>query len=137
MQAVRNALLMLGIVFVFSFASAIGGLMANRLPHFVASDSQSGSIAIMHVVGAVPSFVAAAIAGCLAAIAFALPHQKPWSGAALVFLVVVFVGSYGRFFWRSGMLSAEDLIGVLIAVFVLGACYFAAQAAFRRISFAR
>jgi hypothetical protein len=136
MHAVRNALLMLGIVFVFSFASAIGGLMANHLPHLVASDSQSGSIAIMHVVGAVPSFVAAAIAGCLAAIAFALPHQKAWSGAALAFLVVVFLGSYGRF-WRSGMVSAEDLIGVLIAVLILGACYFAAQIAFHRISLAR
>jgi hypothetical protein len=120
-----NIVLLLGLVTAFTLVTTLGGLVANRLPHFVASSDHRGSQVLLHVLGAVPSVLAAAITSVLARFVFQLPHRARWSAAVMAVIIVSFITSYWPF-WRSGRVETEDFIGVSLAATLIVATYFGA-----------
>jgi hypothetical protein len=118
-----NIVQLLGLVTVFTLVTAVGGLAANHLPHFVASSDHVGSEVLLHVLGAVPSILAAAVTGALARFVFQIPHRGRWAVAVMAVIIVSFVTSYWPF-WRSGYVKTEDFIGVSFAVALIVATYF-------------
>jgi hypothetical protein len=124
-QTLRNVVIVLGIAAGFSLLTLLGTLTASYFPHFVASDDQMGTLALLHILSAVPPIVAAATLGAVAAVVFPDCHHRAWSSAALALLITMHLSSY-RGFWRRASLQTEDVIGLMLSIGVLAVGYLAA-----------
>src|SRR5690349_12358002 len=123
MNVARRILIVLGLLVVFTFIASVGGLAANHMPqHFVASSDQVGSEILLHLIGAIPLFIAAAITGAIAGSVFS-SSEKAWSIATAGLLVASFMGGYSQFL-SSGAVEPEDVVGLTLAAAAILACYF-------------
>jgi len=119
-RALRRITIVLGLLTVYGFATAVLGYLSNFAPHYVSGDYR-GSVILLDLITSLPAIVGAVLVGVVSAASF--EEIGTPEVAALTGLIAFWYAGSLSSGWHVARMDPESLIGWFVSVvLVAGSC---------------